>query len=120
MFEQAVDRSASRFKIFHELMQHKVREILLISSPYDAWVMEKDRGLSEAIVHEYRGLNLSHPPRLNWVASVEEASRALEDKQFDLVIFMSQSSDYLKLEVIEQIRSYAPNIPSLLKKELIG
>ncbi len=39
MFEQAVDRSASRFKIFHELMQHKVREILLISSPYDAWVI---------------------------------------------------------------------------------
>ncbi|BCL61556.1 hypothetical protein DGMP_22490 [Desulfomarina profundi] len=54
--------AASRFKLFHELMQHKVRHILLISTPYEAWIMEQDCRLSEQIVHEYSGLNLSHPP----------------------------------------------------------
>ena len=59
-FDRIVDQFDPRFKTFHELMKHKVREILLISSPYDAWIMEEDCRLSEAIVNEYRGLNLSH------------------------------------------------------------
>jgi len=50
------------FKIFHELMAKKVRDILLVSTPYDAWIMEEDCRLSERIIHEYRGLNLSNPP----------------------------------------------------------
>ena len=32
----------SQFKIFHELMQSKVREILLVSSSYDAYIVEED------------------------------------------------------------------------------
>jgi len=56
--------SNSRFKLFHELMARKVRHILLVSTPYDAWIMEEDCRLSERIINEYQGLNLSHPPRL--------------------------------------------------------
>lgn len=92
-------------------MRRKVREILFVSSPYDAWVMEKDRGLSEAIVLEYRGLNLSHPPRLNWVASVDEASTALKEKQFDLVIIMPQASDSHDSDLHGQIRQLCPDTP---------
>jgi len=29
------------FKVFHELMAKKVTEILLVSSPYDAFIMEE-------------------------------------------------------------------------------
>ncbi|MGA6924242.1 MAG: hypothetical protein WBY88_01100, partial [Desulfosarcina sp.] len=65
--------SDSRFKLFHELMARKVRNILLVSTPYDAWIMEEDCRLSERIVNEYRGLNLSQPPRLTWVSSAEKA-----------------------------------------------
>ena len=35
------------FKIFHELMAKKVSEILLVSSLYDACIMEEDGRLSE-------------------------------------------------------------------------
>ena len=59
---QSASEYDSRFKIFHELMSIKVREILLVSTPYDAWIMEEDCRLSERIIHEYRGLNLSHLP----------------------------------------------------------
>jgi hypothetical protein len=38
---QALGECDSRFKIFHELMTQKVRKILLISTPHDAWIMEK-------------------------------------------------------------------------------
>ncbi len=104
-------RSDRRFRVYHELMQHKVKEILLISSPYDAWVMEQDRGLSEAIVHEYRGLNLSHPPRLTWVASVQEATEKLQTKKFDLAIIIAEFIESLSPEVTEKLRKFAENIP---------
>ncbi len=32
----------SQFKIFHELMKKKIREILLVSSEYDAYIVEED------------------------------------------------------------------------------
>jgi hypothetical protein len=37
-----VDDFDLSFKIFHQLMAHKVNEILLVSSPYDAFIMEED------------------------------------------------------------------------------
>ena len=52
----------SEFRKFHDLMAKKVQNILLVSTAYDAWVMEEDCKLSERIVSEYRGLNLSRPP----------------------------------------------------------
>ena len=111
VFKQTAAHSDPRFKIFHELMRHKIREILFLSSPYDAWVMEKDRSLSEAIVLEYQGLNLSHPPRLNWVASLEEASAVLADKKIDLIIIMSQADEFQFDQVYNVIRQPYPAIP---------
>lgn len=112
--ENSSTNSDSRFKIFHELMRKKIREILFISSPYDAWVMEKDRGLSEAIVNEYRGLNLSHPPRLNWVASVDEAATALRKTPFDLIIIMAQASEFPYFDVYNKLRVHFPSIPIVM------
>ncbi len=79
-----------RFKIFHELMRRKVREILLVSTPYDAWSMEEDGRLVEELVCEYRGLNLSSPPRLRWAANGDEALEAMERRDFDLAILISR------------------------------
>jgi hypothetical protein len=78
------------FKVFHELMAKKVTEILLVSSPYDAFIMEEEGRLAERIIHEYRGLNLSRPPMLTWASSAREALDALSQKKFDLVITMPQ------------------------------
>jgi len=85
--------SPSRFKVFHELMTKKIRHILLVSTSYEAWIMEEDGRLSEQIVHEYRGLNLSRPPRLSWVSSLSEALERIERTHFDLVITISRTID---------------------------
>jgi hypothetical protein len=103
-----------RFKIFHELMANKVREVLLVSTPYDAWIMEEDVRLSERIIHEYRGLNLSNPPRLTWVSSVREAIAALEKKKFDMVITMPRILDRDCIEIGKQIKNRAPELPVIL------
>ncbi|MCK7504930.1 MAG: hypothetical protein MZV70_13190 [Desulfobacterales bacterium] len=49
-------------------MARKVTDILLVSSPYEAFIMEEEGRLAERIIHEYRGLNLSRPPMLTWVS----------------------------------------------------
>lgn len=115
-FEIAIpdDDFDPRFKIFHELMSKKVREILLISTPYDAWIMEEDCRLSERIINEYRGLNLSNPPRLNWVSSAAEALASLDQKQFDMVITMSGVADLDAFTIGKKIKKKAPDLPVVL------
>ncbi|MCU0563606.1 MAG: phosphoenolpyruvate synthase/pyruvate phosphate dikinase [Desulfobacterales bacterium] len=82
-----------KFKVFHELMARKVRDILLVSTPYDAWIMEEDCRLSERIIHEYRGLNLSNPPRITWVPTAEAAVKTLSGRKFDMVLTMAGAAD---------------------------
>ena len=102
------------FKLFHELMARKVREILLVSTPYDAWIMEQDCCLSERIINEYRGLNLSHPPRLTWTATAEEALDKLTRKQFDMVITMPRLADMDAFVLGQKIKQQAPDLPVVL------
>jgi hypothetical protein len=109
-----LNESDSRFKLFHELMACKVRNILLVSTPYDAWIMEEDCRLSERIINEYRGLNLSHPPRLTWVSSAEQAIAALDSKPFDMVVTMPRLSDMGAAALGHKIKKKAPGLPVIL------
>ena len=102
------------FKVFHELMAKKVTEILLVSSPYDAFIMEEEGRLAERIIHEYRGLNLSRPPMLTWVSSAHEALDALSQKKFDLVITMPQVDETDAYVLGRQIKSKFPDLPVFL------
>jgi CheY-like chemotaxis protein len=103
-----------RFKIFHELMARKIRDILLVSTPYDAWIMEEDCRLSERIIHEYRGLNLSNPPRFTWVSSAEAALAALDEKKFDMVITMLHLADMDASVLGREIKKKVPDLPVIL------
>ena len=44
---------------FQNLMQKRVFNVLLIASPYDAFMMEEDGRVEEQIYFEYTSLNLS-------------------------------------------------------------
>jgi CheY-like chemotaxis protein len=103
-----------RFKIFHELMARKIRDILLVSTPYDAWILEEDCRLSERIIHEYRGLNLSNPPRFTWVSTAQEALAAFDKKKFDMVITMSQLADMNVFDLSAEIKKKVPDLPVVL------
>ncbi len=102
------------FKVFHELMEKRVSEILLVSSPYDAFIMEEDGRLAERIIHEYRGLNLTRPPRMTWVSSANEALLALSEKKFDLVITMPLRDDMDPYSLSKRIRKKYQDIPVVL------
>ncbi|MGD8612056.1 MAG: PEP/pyruvate-binding domain-containing protein [Desulfobacterales bacterium] len=112
-FHDSTDFDLS-FKVFHELMAQKVTEILLVSSPYDAFIMEEEGRLAERIIHEYRGLNLSRPPMLTWVSSAREALHMLEQKKFDLVITMPQVDETDAHVLGHQIKTRFTDIPVFL------
>jgi CheY-like chemotaxis protein len=107
----------SQFKLFHELMAYKVHHILLVSTLYDAWIMEEDCRLSERIINEYRGLNLSRPPQLTWVATAE-AALALLDRhdrhRFDLVITMPRLADMDAFSLGRAVKAKAPDLPVIM------
>jgi len=100
-----------RFKSFHELMTLRVAEILLVSSTYDAYIMQEDGPLAERIIHEYRGLNLSRPPRLSWSSNGSQALAAIEGGNYDLVIVMPHIGDMDSYDLCARIKEINPGLP---------
>jgi len=111
---ETIDDFDLSFKVFHELMAAKVTDILLVSSPYEAFIMEEEGRLAERIIHEYRGLNLSRPPMLTWVSSAREALEALSRKKFDLVITMPRVDETDAYVLGRKIKETYPNLPVFL------
>jgi len=102
------------FKVFHELMPFKVQEILLVSSLYDAYIMEEDGSITTKLIHEYHGLNLSKAPKVTRVSTGEEALTALDRKQYDLVITMPYLSGMNAQELGKRIKQSRPRLPVIL------
>jgi hypothetical protein len=59
--------------MFHDLMRYRVREILLVASLYDSFVLEQDGALSEQIYGEFFSLNLTTIPRVTCAYTPEDA-----------------------------------------------
>ncbi len=73
---------------FQNLMQKRIFNVLLIATPYDAFMLEEDGRVEEQVYSEYVSLNLSSPPRFTKVANYKEAYEELKSKKYDLIIAM--------------------------------
>jgi hypothetical protein len=74
---------------FHDLAPHRIREVLLVSSPYDAFILEEDGQLTEQVFLEYREVSASAPPRFTHVPTDRAALAALTERRFDLILVMT-------------------------------
>ncbi len=99
---------------FGQLMPFRVREILLVSSAYDAFVLEEDGSLSDRLFLEYSELNLSSAPRLSHAASKSEALRLLESRHFDLVITVVRIGDTDARKLSRIIKRKHQDLPVIL------
>lgn len=93
-----------QFSSYHDLMKNRVRDILLVSTPYDAFVLEEDGRLSDQIFSEFLDLNLQFAPRIKRVSSAEEAFAALKKRLYDLIITMPHISDMDPLEFGRRVK----------------
>ncbi len=96
---------------FHRLMPHRVREVLLVSSPYDAFILEEDGHLSARVFLEYSNLDLSQAPRITHAASGEQAMDLLGERHFDMVIAMVHLADIDVRALARQIKMLYGRMP---------
>ena len=99
-----------RNQTFHDLMANRVRDILLVSSPYDAFILEEDGRLSEQIFTEYSELNLSTTPRISQVATAAQAFEMLKKRRFDLVLTTARLADADVRDFAREIKARHPLI----------
>jgi CheY-like chemotaxis protein len=101
-------------RTFQSLMHFRVREILLVSSAYDAFVLEEDGSLTDRLFHQYSELSLSWAPRLTHADSAEHALTLLDQRRFDLVITVARIGRTDARALSRSIRQRHPDLPIAL------
>ena len=109
-----VETSSQNIGIFQDLMLHRIHEILLVASPYDAFILEEDGQLTEQILHEYIGMNLSYAPRVWQASTAANAMEMLSKRKYDLVIVGLRISDMDPLSLGKMIKKADPQKPVIL------
>ena len=89
---------AKTVKRFERLMPFRIRDILLVSSSYDHYVLAEDGHLTELMTDEFAQLNLSHAPRIVHANSAEEALDLMKKWRFDLIITMMRVGNMSAIE----------------------
>jgi hypothetical protein len=97
--------------VFHDLMPFKVKEILLISTLYDAYSLEKEGQIAESVLGEYHHLNLTSLPRITAVSTPVEVFEKLRSKHYDLIIYMIGNDTKTPRFLSKEIKKEYPYIP---------
>ena len=100
--------------IFFNLMNVRVKEILLVSTFYDAFIFEQDGRLSEQIHGEYQQLNLSTAPRITIAPTGQIAMDLLKTKKFDLVITSMRIGRISPTHLSKYIKENYPELSIIL------
>ena len=111
MNETSLSQLYLRDTAFQDLMQKRIFNVLLIATPYDAFMMEDDGRVEEQIYFEYERLNLSSPPRFVQVNDFDTAAQRLSEKQFDLIIAMPGIDISETFEKAKELKRSYPDIP---------
>jgi len=79
---------------YQDLMRHRITDILLVSTPYDTYMLEEAGELSERMLGEFRNLDLHYSPGLTGVSTGTDALRiAREDNRVNLIIATPHLAD---------------------------
>ncbi|MFA8300903.1 MAG: PEP/pyruvate-binding domain-containing protein [Hyphomicrobiales bacterium] len=111
LLQSFLNRHTRERDLFHDLMPYKVKEVLLVSSLYDAYIIEKEGRFSEHMLGRFPSQNMSSLPRITGVSSEEEAIEQLDSRHFDMIIFMIGLDKETPVELSKRIRHEYPYIP---------
>jgi len=96
---------------FTSLMLKRIYNVLIISSVYDAFILEEDGRIEEQIFYEYMSLNLRYPPRIFNAVTEKEALRILDEENIDLIITMLSAEEKDTFQLADEIKSKYPEKP---------
>ncbi len=117
--EGSIDILNFDFQGYQDLMKHRVKDILLVSSMYDSFIVEQETQLSEQILHEYLELNLTYVPHLKQVSNCKDALGMLLEQKFDLVLLMTKLDKEDIMYFGKSVKELRPGTPvvALLQSE---
>lgn len=105
----------NRYDYLYDLMKIKIKEVLVISSLYDDFIIAEDSSYSDMLFEQYNELNLSTPPpRLTRVSNAQDALVLYKEKSFDLVITMTRLVGMNPFELGQELKKIRPEIPVIL------
>jgi CheY-like chemotaxis protein len=99
---------------FDSLMPHRVKDMLLVSSMYDSFILEEDGQLAQLISGQYVELNLSSAPHLKKCTTGQEALEVLHKHHFDLIIVVRRMNDIELADFCSRAREIIPHLPIIL------
>jgi CheY-like chemotaxis protein len=102
------------YAAFRDLMPFRIREVLLVSSQYDSYILEEDGRLAESLDAEFLDFRLSHAPHIIQVSTGESARQVLATRPIDLVISMTRLGDMDVLRFGRSLKEKWPNLPLVL------
>ena len=103
-----------RSLIYHALMPFRVKDILIVSSLYDAFIIEEEGLIAELVIGEYQHLLLTSPPRVTRVSSGEKALSKIKERRYDLVITMAKNIGMDPFQFGKKIKTVRPELPVIL------
>ena len=92
-------------------MPNRVREVLLLSSQYDAFVLEEDGQLTEQVFSEYKSLSLSSAPNFTHASTPEAALDLLRRRRFDLVLTITREATLDLVEFGKKVKALRSDQP---------
>ncbi len=95
-------------------MPFRVREILLVSSDYDAFVLEEDGSLSDRLFYEYSELSISWAPRFTHARDPAAALALIAERRFDMVITVARIGGVDAGELSRRIHEKQPGVAVVL------
>jgi len=95
-------------------MRRRVHQVLVVASPYDAFVLEEGGHLTEIILNEYIALGLTDPPHVTRATSAEEALALLRRRRFDLVFTMIRVGGMDGFRFGAAVKEVEPDLPVVL------
>lgn len=102
------------FGSFNDLMAHRIREVLLVTSDYDAFILEEDGPLNDRVFSQYSELNLSNAPRISHVTTGARAMQMLAERRFDMVIAMVRVADTDANALGRRVKQHYSRMPVVL------
>jgi CheY-like chemotaxis protein len=104
-----------RFRGFQDLAQHRVENILLVSSLYDSFILAEDGQLGEQIFSEFLNLSFRHSPGITRVSSGAEAlALATGQRRHNLIITSMHVGDMDALTLARRVKEARLDVPVVL------
>ena len=109
-----MDGSIEDWNKFERLTPFRVREVLLIASQFDRYLLEESGHLAEILQEEYSVLNMSQAPRIIHSPDADDAIALVTARKFDLVITMSKVGKMNVFELARKLKRIVSDLPVVM------